>query len=319
MSVYYNLFQNNQTITQIPMIMNKNLTAPLIKRQSDYDICVTDFSIPTTTIPLLHFKSNNYYVALSYGLFCTSLIPIVYDSTLTGRTDDQNIYNIVQFIYMLNTTITTAWTALKALTTVPGVCPYFYFNPITQLTSCVTDTNYLVGTTPQVKIGFNLNLLRALEGFCYSVSVAPLSSLGIRMYQLKLIDQKFNSDVPSSGLYTNTQESFNLNSFTDVVGLYIMTNLSIRNEWQDQSTQKPILMEWFPEQLTLQSFHFNAIYHAETPYRQVSLISDDQINNLTCYVYYVLTDGTFNLVKLGPNSSAYIKLMFTLKESNKYA
>jgi hypothetical protein len=259
--------------------------------------------------------------------------PVVFYQLRTNA-DSRTIFEIQDLTIMLNNTINTLFGLINLQITLPTTDqPYFSYNEVTKLFSFTALKSAFSNTLPTpINIYLNNPLFAMLQGF-------PIYSDAIKGFKLLITDLKNNS-LPTNLYYTMTQQASSFERISDFVGLVLTSNMMTKNEYSGlqlmggtnpttaQSSEGaqniyniglPILQDYVPQDLNIDTFHNNIVYSAITPYRQVELLGDAPFYSISINVYVQNTLGTLRQIYIPPNGSASIKMMFTKKVSNKYA
>ena len=320
MPIFYTLQVNNTSGDIMPLTFDVKLQRPLFENPSEYSVGVVRFSIPNYNTPIFTFVDNAYTMTMFYnGSSLTQSVTYIPQNNVPNSRD---VYEIQPFIVMLNTTISTLFSALNAVHTLPTTnIPYFTYNEVTKLISYITDSKFISSNSTPIILYVNQNLFQMLQGFPVFYS----SSLG---FQFLVTDQK-NNNVPT-GFYTMTQQASSFALMSDFTGIIFTTSMPILNEFTGlqltgsnsgvlQQVSIPILQDYVYQELTVGNFHENIVYNAIVPYRQCKLTTNSPFYEISIRAYIMKVDGNPILVAMPPSSSANIKLMFTKNNENNYA
>ena len=275
MPLYYNLNQTNTGTVTIPLEFNVNLQVPFIKKPSDYDVSVIRFSIPNYNTPLFIFKDNYYKLTLSWGAYTVSKNVTYINQTPLPQ---EYIYEIQAFIQMLNGTIRSLVTTLNTLTgnTLPSTeLPYFSYSEVTTLISITANKNFYDSTlTTPIILSIGETLLPMLQGI-------PIISVSTKLYNIAFNNYNGTNLIPDSNHETMTQQENTFANMVDFAAVVLTTNLPIQSEYIGQQTTLPIIQDYLPADLNINTFHNNIVYNAIFPYRQVRMISDVPFYSIT--------------------------------------
>ena len=260
MPEYYTLQIDNTSSSSTPLNLNADLIQPIISgKSSDYDVSVVRFSIPNYDSHLFTFIDNFYYMTLSWN-FNNVTWPVIFIPS-TIDTKDRRVWEIQNFVQMLNNTIPALYNLMSQIVTFPYAShemPYFTYNEETELfslTALISDYNSGV---PPVFLFVNSPLFQKITGFPtftvpnyfytsynpYSYKASPpnppntpenaTASAGatktITGFQIKVFNNYNNTT--SDGLhYIMTQQANSFNLLVDWAGVVLMSNLPTKNEY----------------------------------------------------------------------------------------
>jgi hypothetical protein len=320
MPKFFSLSASNPSVGNVPLILSQDLTTFLLDRPEDWDVSIIRFDIPNSTTPMFTFKSNFYYLNMTYNTHSVTL-PVSLDPLITPA--NPQFYSWQAYIYLVNECLQNLWTALNALVTLPSTfVPYFVYNEVTQLTSLVVDkATYLstITNTNIITINANDAFLSKISGFPMTFNGQPTTGTNTSFHYL-FLDLKTNTSVINGNTcLTMTQQDQSFDNITDLTSIVISSNLPVDKEYVGEATAFPILNDFVVNDLTISTFRNRIVYNPPgPPFRQTHMHGSQPFRNVTCQVY--LTDPYFNLtpVMLGPNESASIKLMFTPKKEQRY-
>lgn len=318
MSIYYNLALQNTTNESIPLRFDVALSIPFIQKPSDYDVSVVRFVLPNFDNPFLTYDTDPDFHNMSMSYNGHTVSHHVDYIPRTSLVNDYSIWDVQQCMQMLNATIGQLYTALNAVVTLPtSDMPYFTYSEETKLITFTANKNYFASnlSTPIV-VTIDESLLNWLYGL-QSFGRVPNSAGVPTLYDILVIDLH-NNHVGTDYLEM-TQQASSFDRMTDFERIVLTTNLPIANEYLGTSTTLPIIQDYCPSDISVDTFYNNIVYNAIVPYRQTRLISDCAFYSLRfdCYVAHV--NGTLKPMILQPNNSANIKLMFTKHERNNFA
>lgn len=327
MPLFYNLYTVNNTASETPLHLESNLTIPLMSKPSEWDVSIVRFVLPGYDIPIFTFTPDLFHISMSYN-GSTVVLPVVWDTSVQNT--GYLLYDIQAFIHMLNTTLTSAWTALKVLQGgLPGSgdMPYFTYSETSQLISLTANAaHYASNLTTPIVIGWDEPLNVKIQGI-----PTLYNTLATTQYTALFLNQYTNvTTVGTNTYYTMTQEGPSFDNMVDTDMIVIQTNMPITQEISGVSTGLPILADFAPSEWTISNIHNRITYNPTgPPFRQASLQGDQPFYNISCYCYLSSTSpsvnstlgplGNLTPMVLAPGQSASIKLMFTKKIGNKYA
>lgn len=332
MVIYYNFnVFNNSAATDI-LKFKADITNPILpinEKPNEYDISIIRFSVPNYYTPIFDFIDNYYYMSIEYNSTYVTL-PIVYiqhNQDITSR----NVYEIQALIQMINETVSQLFIQLSNIVQLPtSEVPYFAYNEETKLISLFANSYYINNPTPQtlpINIHCDRHVWSILQGF---PSYYDGSQQAATRYKLWVMDLKNNFNT-TTNLYKMTQQGSTFENICSFNGIVFTTNLCIRNEFsgmkkvitgtnpESYNIGLPILQDYIPADISVDTFHNNVVYNAITPYRQSEIIGESMIYNMEIIPYYQTKDGILHEIILGSGQSGNIKMMFTKKNKNKYA
>jgi len=204
--IYYNIKIHNDGIddTNIPIYFNENRGVHLVEKASDYYVSIIRFSLESTNLPVLMMRPDTslitnpnqnilqlvYKMSFSADNFNTrtqiktkniNFIPPIKNANINATEFNDELkyssfyylYNIQQFMYMLNKTSEDLLNELKtSYSGISGLPPLFTFEPSSGLISIkyypLTNTSLPEGQqsfTPTIVL--NHSLYSALSGFSF--------------------------------------------------------------------------------------------------------------------------------------------------------
>lgn len=238
--VYYSnsIFNNSPN----PLILNisDERGQPIIgadntpsESSSNYEMTVTNFSIPGALIPIFKFIPGQYKVTMEYnGSINTVNVPYIPQSALT--TSDPGyfyVYYFQNFIDMINSALATSFAALAGVP-VGNVAPYLVYNAADKSISIIaTGNDYDESAVPRINLYFNTALHEYLLYFqMFFITYSPIDVKNFRM----IFKDNFNNVTVNGGIntYRMTSEIADLNSWSDLNKIVITSNLTcLRQEW----------------------------------------------------------------------------------------
>lgn len=338
--IYYNIAipgSNTSTTNSgffnfVPANYVEQLNQSIIDNPSDYYMTIVRFTIPTQIIPIFIFEAQPfpnttdkdlgiYSVTLEYnGNFSpeTFVRFITVDPTAEQPqppTNVQNrfwtrtlyyyVYNYTDFLVMINTALSQAFTDLPF--PAPTTPPFFIYTPETQLISLIADKAfYDLSLVNPVKIYFNYHLQRFVDGLP-SIFYSTNDPLG-RDTQFVIKDLKNNTyllpNIAAPPTYLITTQNYNtLSDWNSFKSLQITTNLiPIRNEYVPSSQNinnvsgnvnlRGVITDFEPLLDTGAESRTTIQYQQSGPYRLVNMTDINPLTKIDISVYW--TDELLN-------------------------
>jgi len=324
MPLFYTLQVNNNSGTFSRLTFTANLNIPLMGNPAEYDVSVIRFKLPNYSTPLFTFVDGRYVMYLSYNGTTVSA-PVIYipQNSIVGT---RVVFQMQGYIQMLNTTINTLYGLMNAIVTLPTAeQPYFAYNEVTKLITFTANTNdYGETLATPIALYCNEALFQQLG---FPTYWSPTANFRIRVFDTK-------NNTVSTNYYVMSQQQPTLDLISDFTGIILTTNLPIKNEFSgigevntgvstgsigNFNVATPILQDFVPQDLTMDTYSNSLVYNAITPYRQAELVSNSPFYSIVITAYSVNVAGTSTQLNLPPYGSANIKLMFTKKSENKFA
>jgi len=314
MPKYINLQLTNETSDSIPMRFEVNSNIPIIDDPSKYELSVIRFNLNNCDTPLFIFKDNYYKVSLTWKTNSVTT-SVVYEDRGLDETE-QSVYEIQHFVDMINTAFQTCFTALNALATLPTTnAPMVLYDTNTHLMALIAEKAYygLVVTDP-IYVDINYGLFKMIKGF-------PVISTGTndKEYRFVIHDQHDNSYGNSSNFWKLTQQASSFELMSDFSKLVMTTSLPIVYEYtcETRSANKdvslPILTDFVPSDLSINTFSNKIVYNAVTDYRRTELRGNSPVYNLSIVCYWSDGLGTLHPMYVPPSENSAIKIMLIRK------
>lgn len=265
--IWMNVELTNTTSNPIPAKFNFQRTQPILMDPSKYNVSVTNFSIPTSNIPLLQNpdanNQSNYYVCIGYaGAFYPSQVTYIAQTSNADLTDLGNVYTIGNMVRSINNALASAYTVF--ITANPGVtpaAPFFLFDSKTQRYALVADDTYY---SADVAVYFSGPLYYRFQGFDVfynGYGLASKDDVEIEIYPMGT--PPFNTYFPpgdsgSSTLLIMWQEAPNPNQISDIQKIVITSSLipverqidlSFTSQYNSNNNVTAILATWIPEKI----------------------------------------------------------------------
>jgi hypothetical protein len=333
---YLNLRVTNTTSDQIkPINFTTNFSGPLLKKASDYNICVGKLYVPSYLLPLFKFSINGYPFVFSWEQNGVQDIGVSFYVDWIQNISaslSYNIFDIQTWIYMVNSLFTTMFTdlqvralAISSPLPISATPPYFIYDEKTKLISLYADVNYLYvnSTTPIIKINFNEILLPFFQGLPISFSTVTTPHIippyGYDPTTMAQYLPKYCFTILNlhnnlvSNKYIMTQQSSSFENMVEYEGIVLLTDVPIQIDYSGNLSGKSILEELSFSDSNIDNYHNIISYNSIFPWRKVAIINDGPLTTITVTVYAVKPDGSLRIMYLPPNSSAFLKLLFTRK------
>jgi len=273
-------------------------TPKLIKRQSDYKMSVTNFSmlfqLPIMVCPIvenlantdpdatifgvcLSYVGNDYPTRISYINDNGTPSPAVLPPSANNGTQDlrgfyYNIYYFETFIKMVNNALLASYTAFNAAHGgVHASAPYYIYNPDSGLFSLISEFSYsLIGACT---IHHNQQLNRLFDNI--RIFFNGFDQANFKDYTL-LIENRNNTNAyalkgatipvpPLNPAYLQMEQEFDSRySFTNIKSVLITTTINIR---QEVVPQEEIINAFTPPSRGVLTY-FDINYTTEGGWRQ---------------------------------------------------
>jgi hypothetical protein len=332
--VYYNvLIPHNDTISvnsaPTKAVFKETRSDPIIQNPSEYYMSVVRFFVPASVIPIFIFTPNAYSVTLSFdGVDEQVFVPYISSSDFTvGTTDYYSVYSYQNFIDMINSALSTAFTTLKTAKPLapPTEAPYMIYNSTTKLMSIVAQKSYdpVTAGGPTIEIFFNIPLYNFFSSFNTYYFMEP-TTLG-KQNQILIYDTKNNAFDATHFIMTQEYETlFAWNAFKSIV----LTSGSIpsRSEYVTNSTTasgssnantndnfRPIISDFLFSASEGPEFKSGIEYLPTAEYRIIDLQGSKPLTDIDIQVYW--QDNYQNLfpIFIPAHDAVTIKILFRKK------
>jgi len=279
-----------------------------VNKPDDYELAIVRFKIPRTSIPMLFFKPDYWYITLKIGSD-EYTEPLVFIPNSASTTDRDAIYVHQEMVDIINNAFQAAFVGLNAAHTITSdFPPLISFNPVTKLFNLEVQQNYLADG---IEIIFNRQLMNLFSSFQNFF----LTNTGNVNYRIIVADRVTNTGS------LNSQLSYNmLQDFPTEASLSMLQSIRIETD------SVPILRELDGAQKDISSSlltDFNVsstsydtsdlIFFPQGPLRYLDLISKYPLNQIDFSVFYVTKDDEKILLQLNSNESLNIKFLFRKK------
>lgn len=326
--------------------VTKNI--PILAKSSDYYCSVIRFDIPLNAVPLLIFpiipgqaNSNlspivvgiasggtNYPTNLIYVPNNTLPAPSQVGATSQIITKYYFVYEYQNLIDALNTAMATSYAAAGS----PGAAgtPFFIYNSVTQLISCIVSTAFIASGAIIYWNAFANVYLDAFFVKFYGINQADE-----REYDLIARNDGSNGfDIPGQTIavaspptFLRITQQYNvINYWTSLRKIVITTNtIPIRNEFvpvtannailgQDTNSSMGIITDFVPALELAGQTRSISYYYPEAQYRLVDLISDQELRKIDLSLYWEDKSGNLYPINITLNQQASVKIGFFRKD-----
>lgn len=335
---------NNDSTSNYPLSYYDNSSGNYINRCSDYYVSMIRFTIPTRLMKIFTFRSDSYFVTLSYGgTDSTAEVPYI---SFSATDTDRNVFRYQDFITMINTAFKTAFDNLIAII---GVLPGLPTSPPELIYS---NTGFISFFYP---IGYDTDSVTPTINIYMSTKLHNFFADSIQIYHLghnlpskkdiQLLVQDYVTNRyydPTTGVltyYLTPQQINTLPIWYDFSGIAIITNsIPVAQTMQKTNKSRPAsqqtsnnaaisssigntsnirafvdfsIINSDPTKLT------NLVYIPQGPYRLVDLLSDQALSSVDLSVMYINNDNTYTYFLLAPGDTAKFKLLFIKKSVYK--
>lgn len=305
----------------------QQLSQPLIEHASNYYLAMDRFRIPMTNVPIFVYNPTpNYYtVELVYNSVGSGAIPLIYKpNVLLPQTSAYYyyVYSYQTMISMLNTALSTAFTTLSGLTTLPtgSVAPYFIIDNTTHIISLVCQKNFYEETlTTPIQIYVN----NALQKYVIGIPSSSNNSYTNGRNVLFTITDNVNNVIsasPSNLLKMDSEYGAQtLINWNEAIGFVITSDtLPVNQEYLPILTgnilnTRPIVANFDFINTSDMTKGFVAQYILQSPYKTLELIGNQPINTIDFTVYWYDNQNTFYPIYLKMDEAMSMRLIFTPK------
>jgi hypothetical protein len=334
-NLYVNLLYNPND-TNVNFIsratINKTMTQPVLLNPSEYYASIIRFRIPVNSLPMYHFpidraQSNPNVSNLSIGVSnggikanaklifvpdTMGLDPPPISNLLNGYyfTNEQvasayyGCYSVDVLIRAFNVAINTAMTGLAE----PR--PYFIYNPVTELISCIVDNAFIAAG---LRLFINYASITYLDAFPYIINY----NSGIH-----LDDFYFKFDIPpylGVSPFEFKSEYSNMGLWMDLTKIIITSiGLPIRGEQSPVgesgvSNSIPIFTDFEVALDKVAMTNSVAVYNPISQYRLVDLISNAPLSKIDLGFLYEDRFGNIRPILVDASQSISVKIGFFKK------
>ena len=326
---------NNSDTESIPATYESNLTQPILDNPSDFYATVERFNVPTYTVPLFAFVDNTYSVCLTYlGVDYFAYVPFINGSTLANP--NQEVFGYQIFIDMVNSALSTAWTALiTAESKAPGATgspPTIILDPVSDLCTLIATQGAF---TPDNAVGTTIYMNGPLFKFFNSLQniFNGYGTVNGKDFTI-VVKNDFNNFIPigpagsgggtgtfpianSWGMVQETTTLFNWSQLQSIV--FTTTMIPVQKEYIPQPSFisapdgsinfRPILTDFQPTVGT-DPFDFSNVQYTPTVYRWVDLQGTIPLDKMDLQIWWSDQGNNLFPLRLAPSAIASIKLQF---------
>lgn len=331
----YNSTAGNATLASY----GTTFTSTFIEHPENYYMAIDRIYCPATTIPIFAFQPNTYKIELEYnsvssGIFYVQWLNADLTTTAPKPPNGYNVYDFDIFLLMINRTISSAFTALGAMVTLPtgSQAPFFYIDKNTyflklQATQAGFDNTTL--TAMVINMFMNIPMIQFVNGISNSFQFTPtianrnisfnfwntgnnlVTIAGVpylimsTQYGIKTI-QAWNqskglllttSSIPvGANEYLPSIDQFNQSySTSSLTGAKILSNFDFI---YDGSDTRPLLVQYF----------------TSSPYKKIDLLSV-LFNRFDIQVYWYDSFNNIHPIYLNVGEGISIRFVF-IKKNN---
>ncbi len=329
---YYNIKITNLENKLVPVSYNETRVDNIIDDNlSNWEVAVARFRIPSHSIPIFIFKNNLYYLTLTDILGVDHTFPIVFVPITNVATFNENyIFSYNQWVELINTTFTTAWNDIPAISR-PVVPPFVLYNSETQLFSVYGTSEYAstYNEAGKTQIWFNSYLIEkldssSLQGFYQAINNVKYFNIYIKAHGSNLITAgpttilNCSPAVAMTAYFQMTQEFKALFVLSDFDTLLLKcAKLPVVSEYNSSaigsSDQFINMMTDFEPTFDNNFNNHSDFQYNPQIYRWTSLSSNSNLRDMDLSVFWRDIEGTVRQINLGPNQQATLKLVFKKK------
>lgn len=329
--IQYTLNLNNTNSFGIPCVFTRAVDRIFLpNNMTDYNMTIIGMSVSTFDIPIFTYN-NTDKVSVSYtdAVFGEIFaVPTVIPFISRDRNGDRKIYQMSQYIEMINAGMYSAFVDLdfQCVTEtgnhLPGYAvgppaswttqPKVYYDKLTERMSIKASAAYFQDTLTAGFFTIYLN------------RYAFTRISGIDNFTTGIIDKEFrvifhdNGDNITAGVITNMQQNSGFNEMTDFVSIQVTTRLPVQRLYSDQGNINSIALELSQHEFTMRAYQETLIYDAVVPYKTLDIASPIQMTDMTFSVYYTTINNETIALKVPPNSNSFIKLLFSKKSMSNF-
>jgi hypothetical protein len=349
--IYYDVIleNNNENLNFVNASFSQTLQDNVISGDtSEWMTTITRFRIPTTSIPILYWQNNYYYLTIQDPAGNNYQQPVQYISQ-SNNNNVAGIYSFTSIVQMINNTLTAIWASIPVP---PNPNPPFIdLNESTQLLSLVFPANDAMTepwfanqnapATPSWKLMMNFPLFQLMPSFPSRFLKFPPNNTLMDNIDYIINTYQFPGNFyphPSSQFpsldYDQlivTQEFTTIYKFNQLTSIFVTTNRipvvrenignaqlsatsSVQTIGLNALQTLPIFMDFEPNATSVFSrnyFQYNAVYP-----RYVSMLQQNSLKEIDLSFYWVgnYANGEIYPIQLAPGDSLTCKIQF-LKRS----
>lgn len=305
----------------------QQLSQPIVDNASKFYLAVDRFRIPMTNVPIFVFNPvlNYYTVELVYNNVGSGPTPLAYiPNSLLPMTSAYYyyVYSYNNVISMINNALSTAFTNLASLTTLPvgAVAPYFEIDHNTHIMSLLCQKNFYDQTlaTP-IQIFMNNNMQKFVMGIPQSYNNAFTNG---RNVLFTVTDNKNNVITASPSDYYIMQSEFGaqtLINWNEAIG-FVMTSdtLPVQQEYLpivsgNILNTRSIVANFDFINTSDMTKGFVAQYILQSPYKTLDLIGTQPINTIDFTIFWYDKQNNFYPIYLRQDEAMSIRMAFIPK------
>ena len=285
-----------------------NRVQEIIDVPDDFELAIVRFKIPRTTIPMLYFKDNFWYITLKIGSNVYTE-PLVFIPN-TDNVELRNAYYTHQeFVDSVNNAFGLAFQRLNNDHVITSDYPcVMTYDPITKLFEIEVQQNYLVDG---IDIIFNSNIMNLFSSFQNYF----LQGDGNLNYRLIIADRITNVGTLNGQLSYNLVQDFPTEASLSMLQSIRIETASIPIVRELDGSQKDISSSLLTDFNTSSSSYDTSDlqYFPQGPLRYLDMTSKYPLNQIDFTVFYVTKDNEKILLQLNKNESLNIKFLFRRK------
>ena len=323
--VYFPLDVKTSVSNPIKTIsFNTTRTSTIIDKPSDYEVSVVRFYLPSE-LPIFVFDTEPDGIGqfLQVGMSFEG-VPVIKDLVYAPYCPTcfppNSVLYYQEFIDMINTALSSAFTDLKALKPLmpPTEAPYMTFDSETQLCSLYSQQSYDSSLPNPVKIYFNSTMF---SRFFPSLIMRQIDNIGSQNYSwLRVQDSKnnnptFDPTIPA-GYFQMRQEYSTLTLWNDLQSILLETDqIPVNSEYEGTSTDvtRRLLTDFEPSTGINNRQAFQ--YQPQGALRWYDLKSEYPLNSIDLRVLWQTKTGKVYPLILLQGETATIKLRFRNKKT----
>ena len=316
-NIYYNVLINylnssEKSALGFPIASFKETRVDaILKNPSEYELAIERFKVPTFSIPILFFKSNYYYVRMSYN-GDTITQPLVYVPNGGEPLYGNVIYNYQDFIDILNNALSSCFTILKGVQpgAPPTERPFVVYDATTQLCSFYAEQLYDINGPPTIKVEMSNSLYHLFPSW------QTISQADFEWYQIVIKNNKNNSTVYNAkNYYIMTQEYSTLALWNDLQSVIFYTDsIPINQELEPSQANKTRRIVTDFEPLDDVNIRDSLQFFPQGPLRFYDLKSDYPLNTIDIKVRFQTKDGQIYPCYVFPDNQISLKILFRKKQ-----
>lgn len=309
----------------------QQLSQPIIERASDFYMAIDRFKIPMTNVPIFIFNpaTDFYTFEIEYNGIKSGKTALVYKAPALLSTLSAYYYYVYSYdfmISMMNTALSTAFTTLSGLVTLPtgSIAPHFEIDSTTHIISLVAQVDFYDETlTTPIRIFCNTNMHKFVMGI--PASYDPSDTNG-RNVLFSIFDVKNNiiAGTPSDFYKMSTEfGSQTLINWNVAQGFVITSDtLPVNPEYlpimggQTILNTRPIVSNFDFIYTSDMTKGFTAQYILQSPYKTLDLVGTQPVTTIDLTVYWYDNLNNLYPVYLRLDEAMSIRLNFIPRNKN---